>query len=214
MSALAVSAKGASFLILFQVASRGFTFLVNQVLLRFLSPEILGLSAQLDLYYITVLFFSRESVRVACQRQAKQTQTVVNLAYISILLGIPLALTLAFLYGKAQYANVPDFHKSLVIYGLASIVELLSEPAFLAAQQMLQFKLRASAETVATVGRCLTTCFVAATLTAQKHKSVGVLPFAIGQLVYSILLWLSYTYQIIQPEGSEKYSLFPTRIPE
>src|ERR1700742_4140497 len=100
MSVLATSAKGASYLILFQVASRGFTFLVNQVLLRFLSPEVLGLSAQLDLYSITVLFFSRKSIRVACQRQTNSAQTVVNLAYIPITLGVPLAYSLALLYTR------------------------------------------------------------------------------------------------------------------
>src|SRR3954470_10544401 len=68
-SALSASAKGATFLILLQVLSRAFTFIVNQVLLRYLSPELLGLSTQLELYSISVLFFSREHIRVAVQRQ-------------------------------------------------------------------------------------------------------------------------------------------------
>jgi hypothetical protein len=211
MSVLATSAKGASFLILFQVASRGFTFLVNQVLLRFLSLEVLGLSAQLDLYSITVLFFSRESIRVACQRQANSAQTVVNLAFISIFLGGPFAYALAILYTKAESPNVPYFVESLIIYGISAFIELLSEPAFMAAQQMLLFKIRASTETVATVGRCIATCGFAI-WAARMDISTGVLPFAVGQLAYSILLFLFYTFQVSRLQTSSKFSLLPKRI--
>ena len=65
---LAKSAQGATFLIALQIVSRALTFLVNQLLLRYLSPQLLGLSTQLDLYGNTVLYFARESLRVAIQR--------------------------------------------------------------------------------------------------------------------------------------------------
>ena len=66
---LSKSARGATFLILLQIGSRALTFIVNQVLLRYLSPELLGISTQLELYTISVLYFARESLRVALQRQ-------------------------------------------------------------------------------------------------------------------------------------------------
>ena len=68
-SILAKSAQGATFLILLQIGSRAITFIVNQVLLRYLSPEILGISTQLELFATSVLYFARESLRVALQRQ-------------------------------------------------------------------------------------------------------------------------------------------------
>ena len=68
-SILSKSAKGASFLIALQIGSRILTFAVNQTLLRYVSPKLLGISTQLDLYVISVLFLSRESLRVALQRQ-------------------------------------------------------------------------------------------------------------------------------------------------
>lgn len=68
-SILTTSAQGATFLILLQIGSRALTFIVNQVLLRYLSPEILGISTQLELFAISVLYFARESLRVALQRQ-------------------------------------------------------------------------------------------------------------------------------------------------
>src|SRR5271155_2596960 len=62
---LSTSAGGATLLIGLQVGSRALTFIVNQILLRYLSPEILGISTQLEVYSISVLFFARESLRVA-----------------------------------------------------------------------------------------------------------------------------------------------------
>ena len=47
---LARSARAASILISLQVGSRVLTFAVNQVLVRLLSPELLGVSARLELF--------------------------------------------------------------------------------------------------------------------------------------------------------------------
>lgn len=56
-------------LILLQLVSRLLTFLLNQALLRFASPEALGTaSIQFDVLINTVLFFSREGVRGALSR--------------------------------------------------------------------------------------------------------------------------------------------------
>lgn len=68
-SLVSASAQGAKFLILLQVASRLLTFVVNQLLLQFLSPAQLGLSVQFELFTISILYFSRESLRNALQRQ-------------------------------------------------------------------------------------------------------------------------------------------------
>lgn len=65
----AKAVRGASLLILLQVLSRAVTFIANQILLRFLTAELLGVSTQLEVYYLSILFFARESLRVAIQRQ-------------------------------------------------------------------------------------------------------------------------------------------------
>ncbi|KAF3923487.1 hypothetical protein ABW21_db0208468 [Orbilia brochopaga] len=77
-SLLNASAAGAAFLVLVQVLSRLLTFVMNQLLIRYLSPAILGQAAQLELYMMTVLFFARESLRMALQRQAEATVTDTN----------------------------------------------------------------------------------------------------------------------------------------
>jgi oligosaccharide translocation protein RFT1 len=60
--------SGASLLVVLQLVSRAVTFLANQGVLRFLTPAVLGTSAQLEVLYLSVLFFARESLRVAIQR--------------------------------------------------------------------------------------------------------------------------------------------------
>ena len=126
-SLLTASAGGASLLIALQIGSRALTFIINQILLRYLSPELLGISTQLEVYSISVLFFSRESLRVAIQRQADtsdavtsekpegekadvpadhvdgdtaagRTQALVNLAFIPIYSGVFFIAILAVFY--------------------------------------------------------------------------------------------------------------------
>lgn len=224
---LSTSAGGASLLIGLQVGSRALTFIVNQVLLRYLSPELLGISTQLEVYSISVLFFARESLRVAIQRQADvldaptedddddvvpeghvdgrtaagRTQAIVNLAYISIYLGAAFAVILALIYtitlrsGDPAILKTPYFQASLKMYGFAAFWELLSEPAFVVVQQKSRFKVRAAAESTATVFRCLVTCG-SAIWAARNGEDIGVLPFALGQVMYAVTLLLVYIWSV------------------
>lgn len=136
-SLLTTSAGGASLLIALQVGSRALTFIVNQILLRYLSPELFGISTQLEVYSISVLFFSRESLRVAIQRQADtsdaltdgttkdkeaevpedhvdgdtaagRTQALVNLAFIPIYAGVFFIAILAVFYVSTLRAGDPS----------------------------------------------------------------------------------------------------------
>jgi len=210
-SILSASAKGATFLILLQVASRALTFAVNQVLLRFLSPELLGVSAQLELFSISVLYFARESLRVALQRQAHGTQAVINLSYLAVFFGTPLAYLLALLWLRSDTPNVPYFVEALIVYCLATFLELLSEPSFSAVQQKLLYKVRASAESSATLLRCVGTCG-SAMLASQAGLDIGVLPFAIGQLAYALALLVVYAYKTWPVAKADGFSLFPEKV--
>lgn len=210
-SAVSASAKGVSFLILIQVTSRALTFIVNQILLRYLSPELLGASTQLELYSISVLYFARESFRVALQRQAGNPQAVVNVSYIPICLGLPLTYLLAELYQRTSLPQVPHISTAIQLYGVASVIELLSEPCFVVVQQHLAYKVRAAAETGATFARCLTTFGVV--FWAQKSgESFGVLPFAFGQLSYAVSLLAIYCYYTVPIAKSHSFVLGPRKM--
>lgn len=237
------SIKGATFLILLQIGARALTFAVNQVLIRHLSPELLGVSTQLELYQISVLYFARESLRVALQRQVNETevershvddeedaskdkvsrnaiqaeslpgkaQTIINLSYISILLGILLAVVLAKLYLQSTSSSslalqTPWFRESLQLYGIAAFLELLAEPCFILAQHKLLYKVRAGAESAATLAKCLATC-IFALLAARKKGDVGVLPFAVGQMAYALVLLAFYYWSLRGFASNEGFSL-------
>jgi hypothetical protein len=210
-SILSASAKGATFLILLQVGSRALTFAVNQILLRFLSPELLGISAQFELFSISVLYFARESLRVALQRQAHNTQTVINLSYLAIFSGVPLLYGLALLWLSQGTPDVPYFIDALRIYCLATCVELACEPAFSAVQQKLLYKVRASAESAATLLRCVGTCGVAV-WGSVYGVDVGVLPFAVGQLAYASAMFAVYAVKMWPVATTENFSLLPKRV--
>ncbi|KAF8459376.1 Rft protein-domain-containing protein [Terfezia claveryi] len=242
-SLLRASAEGVKFLVLLQISSRLLTFVVNQVLLRYLSPELLGISVQFELYMITILYFSRESLRTAVQRYgissdsspipnkvndekiyepegviegtpAAQSQTVVNLAYIPIPLGILFAAIIAPYYVKAfvssDTVSHPYFYESVSLYTVATLLELFSEPGFALAQQMLLYKLRAGAESAAALTRCILTCSLTiygVSAGLGGDSGLGPLPFALGQLGYAIVLTAIYIGQCWSIAHREAFSL-------
>lgn len=210
--AVASSARGAGFLILLQISSRAVTFSLNQVLLRFLSPALLGASVQLELFVISVHHFARESLRVACQRQPEGgIQAAINLSYLAIAGGIPIVLGLAQCYLTTTIPDVPYFVEALRVYQLAAIIELLSEPAFVAVQQNMLYKTRAAAEASAVVLKTLAT---AGTVFWSQHQNLelGVLPFAAGELAYCSTLTLVYLWQTIPVAIRQNFSLLPKPI--
>ncbi|TVY82714.1 Oligosaccharide translocation protein RFT1 [Lachnellula suecica] len=233
------SAGGATILIALQVGSRALTFIVNQILLRFLSPELLGISTQLEVYSISVLFFARESLRVAIQRQtdepqsgapeddeevpaghvdgrtaAGKTQAIVNLAHVSIYLGVIFAVILAWLYLRYTdivVLNTPYFQAAFKLYSIAAVVELLAEPCFVVVQHKSLIKIRGRAEAVATVLRCLMTCG-SAIWASRNGVDIGVLPFALGQAVYAATLALVYYGSVWSVSSAGGFNLMLTPV--
>lgn len=252
--------QGASILIILQLISRLITFIANQLLVRYLTAPLLGLSTQLEVYYLSVLFFSRESLRVAIQRQGSigdgvkapppsaedgqedalsgppekavasggkekpgakkgsmdpvESQALINLGYLSIALGTVTSLSLGWMY--LAYANpstleTPYMTLSLQVYGLAAMVELLSEPCFVLLQSVMLLRTRAAAESIATCVRCIVV-FSTAVNAARRGLEVGVMPWALGQLAYGSALVLVYVSSGWRIGSLVGYSLLPRRI--
>ncbi|KAK3400690.1 Rft protein-domain-containing protein [Sordaria brevicollis] len=224
--------RGASLLILLQILSRALTFIANQVLLRFLTASLLGVSTQLEVYYLSVIFFARESLRVAIQRQdtngfdtgkdgdnkgseAKATQAVINLSHLSLLLSLPLTFAFGHLYlssvSEVTLRTTPYLVPSLYLYGLAAILELLSEPCFAVMQIRFQFGTRAAAESIATFLRCFVTLGLAV-WGARTQKEMGTLPFAVGQCMYAVGLLGVYLVKGWKLSSVEGFSLLPRKL--
>ncbi|KAG5975658.1 hypothetical protein E4U56_003322 [Claviceps arundinis] len=231
--------RGASLLILLQVTSRLVTFIANQLLLRYLTAPLLGLATQLEVYYLSVLFFSRESLRVAIQRQGKQQtihhaaekpgtdaaksqqqaassrddQAIVNLGFLAIGLGIFVSIGLGWLYlahgvSDSTRQTTPHLTTALYLYGVASFIELLSEPCFVLMQTRLAFGTRATAEAVATFLRCIVVVG-SAVWASGRGVSLGLLPFALGQVTYGTALLVVYLISGYGLASSCGFSLLP-----
>lgn len=227
----ASSGSGTLLLIFIQVSSRALTFTGNQILLRFLSPSLLGIAVQLELVSITTLYFARESLRVALQRQTprtprddsptekptstagqeKDSQTIVNLSYLAVLHGFGISLFFGFSYLQSASDEVlesPYFNIAFRIYAAATLIELLAEPAFVVIQQKALYRERARAETIAAVARCLAACSVAA-LAHRQGLAPSILPFAIGQAAYAVVLLALYLLPMVRISRKDNFSLIP-----
>jgi hypothetical protein len=222
--------NGTFLLILIQVASRGLTFIGNQFLLRFLSPALLGIAVQLELVSVTTLYFARESLRVALQRQPAQivtderktqkerlgqeTQNIVNLSYLAIFLGLIISAFFGWSYvGSAQQEvlDSPYFGASSKIYGIATLIELFAEPAFVIIQQKGLYKDRARVETTAAIARCCAAC-ATAVVGYRQGLAPSILPFASGQLAYATVLLALYLAPVLRLSNSENFSITPSQL--
>jgi len=90
-------------------------------------------------------------------------------------------------------------------------VELLSEPAFVVMQTRLQFGARATAESTATFARCIVT-LGSAVAASRLRIEAGVLPFALGQLSYGLVLLAVYGWYGMVLAGKEEFSLLPRKL--
>lgn len=218
---LSASLSGASYLIVLQLFSRLLTFALNQVLLRFTSPEVLGTAnVQLELLLNTILFLSREGFRSALLRTeapktAKDRQKVINLAYIPIPVGLITAAGACFVYLRSVEdgtRNQPFFGVSVTLYGAAAILELVVEPLYILSANSLLFRLRFATEGSAVIARCVVT--VAVTLAGvevgSRDNKYGVLAFATGQLTYGLLIAGGYIFYYLRHAGA--MALIPQKL--
>ena len=212
------SLRAATYLLLTQLSTRLLTFVANQLLLRYISPALLAASVQLELYSTSILYFSRESLRVALQRQSPTLQSIVNVAYIPIFLGAFFANLFGWLYARdsgngSSLPDVPFTLSVLKVYGAASVLELCAEPCFALTAQTMRYDVRAAAETSAAVVRCAVV-FGATVWASNVGMEVGVLPFAAGQAAYAVCLVLVYVWKTSVFARAEGCSLFLRRIQE
>jgi hypothetical protein len=208
------SARGASYLILLQLFTRLLTFTFNQLILRHTNPSVFGFATiQLELLSSTILFLSREGFRIALQRERGEIQRTVNLAFVPFVTGIFGALVGCYGFWRGADAEVKGlggFKLSIMLYVIAAVVELFSEPCFAVAQQMLMFRVRTLAEGFAVVMRCAVTYVTTAQLSQRgRLDEFGAVPFGVGQLAYAIVLAGVYLFVI-----SKRVNLLPRHIVE
>lgn len=223
---------GASALVTSQFVSQIFTFILTQSILPLVGPGVLGAAAQLELLVNSVLFFSREAGRLATQRQSLAgkkadvyrfeggvvantvsgtAQEVVNMGFVSIVIGFPLSLIVG---GLFYHFNIISSNVlvAITISVAASLVELISEPCFLLLQLKLRFGQRATFQSIAVGFRCVITFLLVFLSYKVSNSNSGhlIISFALGQLAYSASLTAMYIFFGIKEARTGKYdATFP-----
>ena len=198
---VSASLASASSLVLLQLLSRVFTFILNQALVRLVTPQVFGTaSIQFELLLSTILFLSREGVRNALLRsssdsnkRSKDSTLVNNIALLPVVLGIPIAIlsVSTYLYSSsATTSSQPHFHLSAVIYALAAFCELLSEPLYIRALNDLRIQLRVKSEGTAVFMKTVVT-FLALVLLPPEWALVA---FAAGQAAYGLTMLFGFLW--------------------
>ncbi|KAK6460069.1 flippase [Scheffersomyces coipomensis] len=215
------SVGGASLLMAVQIITKLFTFALNQYLIQFISPNVFGISAYLEFLISSILFFSREGIRIAIQKlsltdpvtdenkdevdhlsKVGLNQSIINKGFLPLIVGIPITI----LIGIWQY-NSHSFetglqqlnyhHYTILITVISIFVELAIEPIYVLNQFLLNIKRRSQIEGLAVFFRCV--IIVGIILVINKFElleddftGVAVLAFALGQLAYSLVLAVGY----------------------
>ncbi|KAM5536405.1 hypothetical protein V8D89_009944 [Ganoderma adspersum] len=199
-SLLSATLASGSSLVLLQVFSRVVTFVLNQALVRLVSPQVFGTtSIQFELLLSTILFLSREGVRNALLRASSQKTSdrdatnplVTNISLLPVALGIPTAIASALIYlgsSSVTTSSQPHFRTSVLLYVLAAFFELLSEPMYIRTQNELRFHVRVRAEGTAVMLKTITT-FLVLVIASEDYALVA---FALGQTVYGLTMLVSF----------------------
>ena len=122
---------------------------------------------------------------------------MVNLSWLCIGLSLPLTVFLAawFIRSAPSEALPLGYVRCVLLYALASVVELLCEPLFVIAARRLLVGCRVWIDSAATLSRCVVTVLAIAVWDA------GLLSFAYGQLAfaafYSAAFYAYFFYHIL-----------------
>lgn len=121
---------------------------------------------QMQLLLNLILFLSREAFRRACMRSADAKdgglQRAINVSWLSVPWGFLLSalITFAFLrVSNAEERAVVSYATTMWIVGLASAIEMLSEPVYILTQNLMLYRVRVGIEALAVLVRCVVVYF-------------------------------------------------------
>lgn len=198
-SLASASLASASSLVLLQLVSRVFTFVLNQLLVRLVSPQVFGTAAiQFELLLSTILFLSREGTRNALLRSGTGPQNLntarANIALLPVLFGVPITILSTATYLKTSSeitTSQPHFTLSVLIYAVAAFCELLSEPLYIRAQNELRLNVRVRTEGLAVFAKTAVAFVILVTIPAEW----ALVAFAAGQAAYGVSMLAGFLHE-------------------
>jgi len=194
------------YLIFLQIASRIITFALNTLIVIEISTAIFGVfSIQYQLIMSTILFLTREGFRRACQRSninassnnnhssstnaAQEVAKVMNLAWLSVPLGVIVTFVILTIFSRLaspEELALPHYEAGIRLFALGSLLEILSEPVYILAQNLFMYRTRTMVEASAVFLRCIVTYLLVV------NYRLGLLGFGYAQVFYGACLILGY----------------------
>ncbi|KAK9820818.1 hypothetical protein WJX74_008655 [Apatococcus lobatus] len=185
-----------SHLLAAQVLSRLSTFVLNLIIVRICSPAVYGLaSVQFQLINNVILFLSREGFRRGClriQEDAKSVQGAKKiLATTALCLPLGLSVSCATCWLALRGNIAPEAASStILLQGLAAMVELAGEPFFVLAQLQMRMRVRVLVETTANAAKGVATLLLLS-LPAQYQPDPA-LSLSLAQVMYGCIIFGGY----------------------
>jgi len=210
---------GAQLLAGVQLASRVLTFALNVALARTMSdPSALGVAAvQLYLLDTLVLTLAREGVRRTGLRVAEEgtkghlgaSRDLLNLAWWGVGAGLVLTVPFCLYFGWSVDpvalggVDEREYRHAVGVMGVAIVLELLSEPLFVAAQAQLEYRARSLIEGLAVFFRCVVQFL------GVMAFNLNLIAFAYGYVAYAGCLLACYVVFFLR-RGVDLIELMPS----
>jgi oligosaccharide translocation protein RFT1 len=173
----------------FNLLQKLVSFALNQALINLTTPEVMGMAAvQLELLLSTLLFLSREGIRLAAIRStidtSEQFHRLVNLSCIPcILISLAVMVLVSALVAGYEFQRFDLL--TVLLYCLGAWLEALGEPMYNSFQNSLQLGPQMKAETMAVFSRSVVTVFCVA------YLQLGVRGFGIAQCSYGLIYFMT-----------------------
>mmetsp|Transcript_12180 Transcript_12180/g.22824 ORF Transcript_12180/g.22824 Transcript_12180/m.22824 type:complete len:557 (+) Transcript_12180:105-1775(+) len=187
---------------LYSFLLRILSFALSQMTIRLVDPTSLGkASIRLELICnTTVLFLGREGFRLGLMKVAysrrngdhRKVQRINNVAWLCIPVSLCFAL-IALTFHLHTYQRqissdddeeIRDYKWGGVLYFVASVLEVISEPCVIECLRTMDMKTRAKAEALASIGRA----YVSILLLSFGGKKYNAATIGLAQCVYAIIM--------------------------
>ena len=192
-----------------QFFTRALTFLLNAAIIRLTAPSILGIATvKFELLYNTVLFLSREGLRLALLRytndgdEEEWTRKLVHMSWLALPCGIPVLIFFTFAYYHSMPTEIIQanligyFWLAIIVYMITALVELALEPCYMICVHKQLIKKRVSVESLAMTLRVITvlsTCLILKSNNSPtRDLLIGLIAYPLGQIVHIIVLSVGF----------------------
>jgi oligosaccharide translocation protein RFT1 len=197
--------------VLYAFLLRMLSFALSQLTIRFVDPTSLGkASIRLELICnTTVLFLGREGFRLGLMKVAysretgdhRKVQRINNVAWLCIPVSLCFTL-IALIFHLHTYQRqvssgnideMQDYKLAGILYCIASMIEILSEPCMIECLRSMDMKTRAKAEALASIARAL----VSVVSLSFSRKQYNAATFGAAQCIYAtIMSGTLYVYKL------------------